>query len=119
VSEPTPPLILLDTRDTGAAIVTEFGIAPAREREAGARLLDHLRRGAEVWLRNDLDEGGEGCTQFRHGPGGYWTAVFGHGWTGRWKPTDEAGVLTAVAELAELNRAAGAGDRGEIRYPKS
>jgi hypothetical protein len=55
-------------------------------------------------LRNDLDEGHEGCTLFRHSASGLETMIGGHGWSSNWKPTDEAGVLSDVAELADLNR---------------
>jgi len=36
-----------------------------------------------------------------------------------WKETDERGVLAAVIELARLNRAAHAADRGSINRPKA
>jgi hypothetical protein len=113
------PLLIMETRDTGGSLVTYFGIASGLEHEAGDEILEHLRAGAEIWLRNDLDQGGEGCTQFRHGGEGYATAVFGHGWSSEWKPTDERGVVAAVIELAHLNRATHAGDRGSINRPKS
>jgi hypothetical protein len=114
------PLLILETRDTGGNMVIEFGITPGFEREAAGQLVEHMRRGAEVWLRNDLDEGGEGCTQFRYSAGGYVTAVFGHGWSNRWKPIEEQKVRTAIVELADLNRATHAwADRGSIHYPKT
>lgn len=112
------PLVMMETRDTGGWLVTYFGIATGLEHEAGAQLLEHLRGGAEVWLRNDLDQGGESCTQFRHGTEGYAMAMFGHGWSSEWKGIDERGVLAAVIELARLNRATHAGDRGSINRPK-
>jgi hypothetical protein len=112
-------LVMMETRDAGGWLVTYFGITSGLEREAGSQLLEHLRGGAEVWLRNDLDQGGESCTQFRHGEEGYATAVFGHGWSSEWKETDERGVLAAAIGLARLNRATHAGDRGSINRPKA
>lgn len=109
----------METRDTRGWLVTYFGITPGLEPEAGAQLLEHLHGGAEIWLHNDLDQGGESCTQFRHGADGYATAVFGHGWSSEWKGTDERAVLAAVTELARLNRATHAGDRGSINRPKA
>jgi hypothetical protein len=38
---------------------------------------------------------------------------------GAWKEIDERGVLAAVIELAPLNRASHAGDRGSINRPKA
>jgi P2-related tail formation protein len=45
--------------------------------------------------------------------------VFGHGWSSEWNETDERGVLAAAIELARLNRATHAGDRGSINRPKA
>lgn len=112
------PLVMDEPHDTGGSVVMGFGIVPGRERGAGAELLAHLRRGAEVMLRNDLDEGHEGCTFFRRVRWGYETKTGGHGWQSGWGPTDEAGVLAAVAELADLNRGHNERDRGAVRRDK-
>jgi hypothetical protein len=115
----SPPLQMLEHRDTGAAIVTEFAIARGLEREAGLQLFEHIRRGVEVWLRNDLDDGGEGCTQFRYGVGGFQTAVFGHGWSSKWTGTDKNAILSAVVELADHNRGVHGADRGQLIREKT
>jgi hypothetical protein len=111
-------LLLEPERDTGAAWVTPFGIVAGHEQQAGIQLLNYLRDGAEVWLRNDLDEGAEGCTCFRVATAGILTMVFGHGWTGEWKATDEQTVLSTVVGLADLNRGDPMG-RGSIIRSKS
>jgi len=110
---------MLEHHDTGAAIVTEFAITRGLEREAGMQLFEHIRRGVEVWLRNDLDDGGEGCTQFRYGVGGFQTAAFGHGWSSQWTGTDKNAILTAVVELAHLNRGDHGSDRGHLIRAKA
>lgn len=69
-------------------------------------------------MRNDLDEGGEGCTLFRRSLSGLVTKVGGHGWQGAWKTTDEAGVLSAVADLAEFNRGGHWSTQGSITRGK-
>jgi hypothetical protein len=116
----TPSLLLvLETRDTGAAIVTEFAIARGLEHEAGLQLFEHIRRGVEVWLRNDLDDGGEGCTLFRYGVGGFQTRVFGHRWTSKWTGTDKNAILSAVVELADVNRGVHEADRGQLIREKA
>lgn len=92
------------SRDAGSHVTTYFGIPPGLEDVAGQDLLRCLADGFEVCLRNDLDEGHEGCTLFRRAPSGLETMVRGHGWSSKWKPTDEADVLSAVAELVEFNR---------------
>jgi hypothetical protein len=90
--------------DCGGCVVVAFGIPTGLEREAGLDVLACLADGLEVSLRNDLDEGGEGSTSFRRTPTGLVRLVGGHGWQSGWKPTDEAGVLASVTELAEHNR---------------
>src|SRR5262245_41278315 len=84
------------TRDAGGHITIDFAIPAGQEAAAGRDLLACLADGFEVWLRNDLDEGCEGCTLFRRTPSGLATMVGGHGWSGEWQPTDEAAVLSAV-----------------------
>src|SRR5262249_24498982 len=91
-------------RDCGGCIVVSFGIPTGLERGAGLYVLACLGGGVGVSLRNDLDEGGEGSTSFRRTPTGLVKLVGGHGWQSGWKPTDEAGVLASVMELAEHNR---------------
>jgi len=97
-------LLFEGERDAGGAIRTYFGIVARHEQEAGVQLLGYLHDGAEVCLRNDLDEGGEGCTYFRKTPTGISTMTGGHGWQSEWKPVGDQAVIVAVAELANLNR---------------
>jgi hypothetical protein len=97
-------LTIEGSRDAGGHFITYFAIPAGRESAAGHDLLACLADGAEVCLSNDLDEGREGCTLFCRSAMGLVTKVAGHGWQSEWKPTDEAGVLSAVAELADLNR---------------
>ena len=92
------------TRDAGSHVITYIAIPAGKEEAAGQDLIACLTEGYEVCLRNDLDEGLEGCTVFRRSTSGLETMIFGHGWSSKWKPTDEVGVLLAVTELAELNR---------------
>ena len=91
-------------RDRGGCVITSFSIPQGLESEAGHDVLACLADGLEVALGNDLDEGGEGLTSFRRGPSGLVVQVGGHGWQSDWKPTDDAGVLAAVTELAAHNR---------------
>jgi hypothetical protein len=90
----------------GGRVVTHFAIPVGKEAASGQDVLACLAAGFEVCLRNDLDEGGEGCTLFKRSASGLLTKVAGHGWgwSSEWKPIDEAGVLAAVARLADLNR---------------
>lgn len=83
---------------------TYFGIPPGKEDAAARDLLTAIASGFEVCLRNDLDEGREGCTFFRRSTSGLETMTGGHHWQSKWKPTDQRAVVTAVAELAHLNR---------------
>jgi hypothetical protein len=108
-------LSLEGERDAGGQFITYFAIPAGRESAAGDDLLVCLADGAEVCLHNDLDEeGGEGCTFFRRVGSSLVTMVGGHGWQGDWKATDEAGVRTAVAELADLNRGGHWSTQGSI-----
>lgn len=97
-------LIVEGGRDAGNRVLTYFAIPPGQEEDAGHDLLRCLADGFEVSLRNDLDEGGEGCTVFRGSPSGLETMRFGHGWSSNWEPTDETSFLSSVAELATFNR---------------
>ncbi len=106
-------------RETGGCSITCFAIPPGHESAAGRDLLACLADGVEVCLRNDLDEGGEGCTLFRRSPSGLVTKVGGHGWQSEWVPTDEASVLASVAELAVLNRGRHWGEQGMLTRAKS
>jgi hypothetical protein len=111
-------LSLEGTRDDGICLITNFAIPLGRESEAGRELLACLADGVEVCLRNDADEGGEGCTIYRRSPSGLVTMCGGHGCQSDWKPTNEAGVLVAVAELAAHNRG-GLGAQGSlVRYKR-
>jgi hypothetical protein len=112
-------LSLEDSRDAGGHVITYFAIPAGRESAAAGDLLGCLAAGWEVCLRNDLDEGGEGCTFFRRSPSGLVTMTSGHGWQGEWRPLDEAGVLAAVVELAGLNRGGHWSTRGSISRSKS
>ena len=103
-------LSLGEQHDRGGAIVMSFGILPGLESEAGLDVLAYLADGLEVALENDLDEGHEGVTSFRRTRSGLVTQIGGHGWQSGWKPTDDAGVLATVIELAVLNR----GDEGRL-----
>jgi hypothetical protein len=109
------------SRDAGGHIITYFGIPVGQEEAAGRDLLACLTDGFEVSLCNDLDEGLEGTTQFMLLPSGLVTKVGGHGWSSQWKPTDEAGFLSAVTELANLNRGGDWSRQGSLsrsKYPE-
>jgi hypothetical protein len=97
-------LAVEDERDAGGSFITYFAIPPGREAAVARDLLACLNAGAEVCLRNDRDEGGEGTTTFRRTPAGLSAKEDGHGWQGDWRPVDEAGFAAAVAELAPNNR---------------
>jgi hypothetical protein len=101
--------------NTGGYIKIYFGIPVGREEAAGRELLACLAEGFEVCLCNDLDEGHEGLTEFQLLPSGLMTRNGGHGWSGQWKPVDEAGFLAKVAELANLNRGENEGRQGSLR----
>jgi hypothetical protein len=92
------------SRGDRGKVIIYFGIPAGRELVAGGDLLACLAEGAEVCLRNNLDDGGEGYLFFRNSPSGLVTMIGGHGWQSEWKPTDECAVLSAVAELADFNR---------------
>ena len=115
----TPALIVLETRDTGESLITYFGISHGHEYEAALQLLNHVQAGAEVWLRNSPDEGHEGCTQLRRGIDGFETAMFGHGWSGKWSAIDEQWIPAVVDDLAKLNRGTHCSQRGSIHRSKS
>ena len=91
-----------------------FAIPAGKEAAAGRDLVACIAAGFEVSLRNDLDEGSEGCTFFKQSSAGILTMIGGHGWSGEWKPTDEAGVLSAVDQLADFNRGGHWGTRGSL-----
>ena len=106
-------------RDAGGSLDTYFGIPAGRETAAARDLLACLAEEAEVWLRNDRDEGGEGFTSFRRTPAGLSTQVSGHGWQGDWRLIDEAGFAAAVMELAPGNRGGHWSTQGKVvRYKK-
>lgn len=97
-------ITLKGQRDAGGCIVTYFTIRRGQEAAAGRDLLACLAKGAEVGLRNDLDEGHEGCTFFRRRRAGIVAISGGHGWQGNWKSIDDDEFLAAVARLAPHNR---------------
>jgi hypothetical protein len=97
-------LIIEGGRDAGSHVLTYFAIPAGKEGAAGRDLLRCLADGFEISLRNDLDEGLEVCTVFRSSPSGLETLTFGHGWSSKWKSTDETSFLSSVAELAAFNR---------------
>ena len=66
----SPGLLILGDRDDGCNLVTDFSIPVGREAAAGHDLLTFLADGCEICLKNDLDEGGEGCTFFRKSSSG-------------------------------------------------
>jgi hypothetical protein len=111
-------LTLEDERDTGGSLTTHFAVPPGRESEAAHDLLACLAAGAEIKLRNDLDEGGEGITFFRRTPAGLSSKVGGHGWQGQWQPIDEAEFVAAVMELAPHNRGGSQGQGSLVRYKR-
>ena len=65
-------IVVEGSHEAGGPIITYFAIPSGREEVAGSDLLACLAEGAEVCLRNDLDEdeGGEGCTFFRRSSAG-------------------------------------------------
>lgn len=106
-------ILIEERRDAGSRQTIYFAIPSGRESAAGSELLTCLADGAEVSLRNDLDEGGEGFSSFCRSSSGNFTRVGGHGWQNEWKPIDEAAFLTAVVEMACHNRG-GAPAQGSI-----
>jgi hypothetical protein len=106
------------SRDSGSHGCTYFAIPAGQELAAGRDLLACLADGCEVCLRNDLDEGGEGCTSFRRWQSGLMTMVGGHGWQSGWTLTDEASIVAAVVELASFNRGGHWSRQGSITRGK-
>jgi hypothetical protein len=106
--------LVVECRREGSVFCTYFAIPPGREEAAGRDLLRCLADGMEVWLRNDLDEGGEGATLFRCSRSGLETMFGGHGWSSSWTATDEAGVCAAVRDLAVFNRGGHWAAQGEL-----
>lgn len=93
----------------GAASLNDFGrvhfaIREGKEAASAMELLACLKAGLELSLRNDLDEGGEGCTLFRMTREGLISKVGGHGWSGDWKAVDEDLFPAMVEALAPHNR---------------
>lgn len=108
------PVRILEERRGRDVIISEFGITEARENEAAILLLKYLRRGAEVSLRNDLDEGLEGTTSFAYALFGYRMMEGGHDWQSSWKRCTREDFRKAVVDLAHLNRGQHWSDRGSI-----
>lgn len=97
----------LKIEDPGVAKIggtISFSIPVGHEATAAQELHACLNAGFEVQLRNDLDEGLEGYSLFRRTPSGLEFKVGGHGWSGSWKPLDEASFTATIAELAPHNR---------------
>lgn len=111
-------LNLEEERDAGSSVVTRFSIPEGLELEAASDLCACLAEGAEVCLRNDLDEGLEGLTCFRLTRSSFEFMIGGHGWRSGWKPIDEAGIRAEVTSLAQHNRGGNWSHCGTIRRPK-
>jgi hypothetical protein len=112
-------LVVEGGRDAGSYLITYFAIPPGSEEAASRDLLRCLADGLDVSLRNDLDEeGGEGCTLFRRSRLGLETMVGGHGWSSPWTATDEAGVCSAVMNLAVFNRGGHWAAQGTLDHRK-
>lgn len=80
------------------------GLSPGHEHEASLLLATLLRKGVELSLYNDLDEGGEGMTTFVHTAGaGFKMMTGGHGWSSDWNVISETALHAAILELAPLN----------------
>ncbi|HEX9045743.1 MAG TPA: hypothetical protein VF988_01840 [Verrucomicrobiae bacterium] len=95
--------------------IISFSIPEGKEADSGLELLACLADGFEVWLNNDLDEGDEGCAIFKRSASGFVTMIGGHGWSGKWEPIDQEGVLSAVFELAKFNRGGHWSTQGSLR----
>jgi hypothetical protein len=100
----TPGLAFVGRHDDDSRTITSFRIEEGREQAAATSLIRLVNQGYEVSLRNDLDEGLEGCTDFRKSAAGYEKLIGGHGWQSGWKPVDEADVLSEIVSLAPLTR---------------
>ena len=74
------------------------------DREAADFFISLLKRGCEVALENDLDEGNEGLTIFRRSFWLYQMRIGGHGWSGGWKILSKTKVRNEIIALADLNR---------------
>jgi hypothetical protein len=108
-------LMVEGRREAGSRLITHFAFRPGQEEAAGRELLACFADGAEVGLRNDPDEGGEGLSTFRCSTSGLVSMINGHGWQSAWKPIDESGFLRAVAGLACHNRGGPFGQGSIIR----
>lgn len=110
-------LVTEGTRFDGTHFITYFAIPVGHDSDAGREILRCLSDGFEVSLSNDLDEGGEGCTIFRTSSAGLLVMTGGHGWQSKWKPIEPSGVLSAVADLAHLNRGGHPSRQGSMSRP--
>lgn len=107
-----------DKRDAGKQFITYFGIPAGQEQAAGQDILNSLNEGCEIILKNDLDEGREGCTSLRRLSTGLEARVGGHGWQGEWKPINQEDVLVVVTALAKFNRGGHWSRQGSIARAK-
>ena len=94
-----------------------FAIREGKEAASALELLGCLKAGLEISLKNDLDEGDEGCTFFRMTREGLLSKIGGHGWSGDWKAVDEHAFPVMVAALAPHNRGGHWSTRGCISRP--
>lgn len=111
-------LSIEEQRNTGGGrLVTYFGVPAGNENLAITDILSCLAKGFVVKLSNDLDEGLEGLTMLRMTPSGFEMMIGGHGWSSKWKQTDEAEIVKIVKDLAPLNRGGHSNAQGSLSKP--
>jgi len=100
-----------DRRKISVAILEDH------DRQAAEYFIRLLKRGCQVAVKNDLDEGNEGLTIFRYSFCLYKMMIGGHGWSGGWKLVSKTKVRNEIIAVADLNRR-GIGRRlAHIRHP--
>lgn len=100
----TRGLTFTETHDGIDSVDADFTISEGQERAAAAYLIELLDSGYQIRLGNDLDEGREGCTDFRRMVAGYERRVGGHGWQSSWKTVGRTELIEEIVSLAHFTR---------------